>query len=102
VVLAPGSASALPVIGQQPAPAPTAGFASYIHNISPRARQIFLDGQAKGNRASVFSKAGDSITATWAFLNKIGDGIYSLNEYGYLQPAIGYFSSTTARTELVQ
>src|SRR5574341_493099 len=106
VVLASGPASALPVVGQQPsptpaptpAPSPSAGYASYIHNITPRARQIFLNGQTQGNRASVFSKAGDSITATWAFLNKIGDGIYSLNDYAYLQPVIGYFSSTTART----
>lgn len=102
VVLASGKASDLPVIGQQPAapapqPAPS-GYAAYIHNITPTARQIFLSGQQQGNRANVFSKAGDSITASWAFLNKIGDGIYDLHDYAYLQPAIAYFSSATART----
>lgn len=73
-------------------------FTPYIHNISFHSREIFLDGQSKGNRANVFSKVGDSLTDIWAFLNLIGDGIYSLGDYAYLQPAINYYSQSTART----
>jgi hypothetical protein len=96
VALSSGTPSGLPIVGSQPPPA--TGFAAYIHNVGPHARQIFLDGQSRGNRANVFSKAGDSITASWAFLNKIGDGDYALHDYAYLQPVISYFSTTTART----
>jgi hypothetical protein len=83
-----------------PAPAPPAqsAYSAYIHNITARAREIFLDGQAKGNRANVFSKVGDSITDTPAFLVPIGNGSYRLHNYTYLQPVISYFSVATART----
>jgi uncharacterized protein YraI len=112
VVLTSGTVHGLPIVGAgtppsqptppvtppaTPVPPPTA-FTPYIHNITSTSRNIFLDGQAKGNRAAVFSKIGDSITASWAFLGKIGDGVYNLNEYGYLQPTISYFVATHART----
>jgi len=73
-------------------------YTPYIHNISFHSRQIFLDGQTKGNRANVFSKVGDSITDVWAFLKLIGDGVYILGEYDYLRPVINYFSGSYART----
>jgi hypothetical protein len=102
VVLASGQPSDLPIVppsGTPTTPAtPGTTFSPYIHNITPHSRQIYLDGQAMGNRANVFSKVGDSITASWAFLNKIGDGDYALNDYGYLQPVVTYFSSAAART----
>jgi hypothetical protein len=69
----------------------------YILGISNHAHDIYLDGQAKGNRADVFSKVGDSITATDNFLIPIGSGTYDLADYGYLKPVIDYFSSTPAR-----
>ncbi len=72
-------------------------YSPFIHNISYHSRQIFLDGQAKGNQANVFTKVGDSITDVPAFLNPIGDGNYALNDYAYLQPAIGYFSEAAVR-----
>ena len=50
-----------------------------------------------GNRADVFSKAGDSITAAPHFLNPIGDGLYNLGDYQYLQAVIDHFSATEAR-----
>ncbi len=107
VALTAGTVRDLPVVGQTPAPPPTpapgaapaaSGYSAYLHNITPRARQIFLDGRARGSRPDVFSKVGDSITASWAFLNKIGDGVYDLHEYAYLAPVIAYYSGTTART----
>ena len=111
VVVIGSTVYALPVVGAGSSPAPTqppaptpvpqpanTGWYSYVHNITPRAHDIFVAGQARGNRADVFSKVGDSITASWAFLGKIGEGIYSLNEYSYLQPVINYYSVTTART----
>ncbi len=102
VVLASGSLSDLPIVGSPPetpaAPSSPTSYESLIHNVTPHAREIYLDGQEKGNRANVFSKIGDSITVSWAFLNKIGDGIYDLNDYGYLQPAITTFSYANART----
>jgi uncharacterized protein YraI len=105
VVLASSTPSDLPIVSPSGTPTtptipttPATTFSPYIHNITPHARQIYLDGQAKGNHADVFSKVGDSITVSWAFLNKIGDGIYALNDYGYLQPAVTYFSGAAART----
>jgi len=61
------------------------------------AREIFLVGQQRGNRANVFSKIGDSITVDVYFLNPIGWGTYNLREYGYLLPTVQYFSTTIAR-----
>lgn len=100
VTLSGGTVWDLPVVPATPPPPPPPGpgFGAYVYNITYRSQQIFQDGRAKGNRADVFSKAGDSITASWAFLNKIGDGIYNLQDYGYLQPVVTIFSGTTART----
>jgi hypothetical protein len=50
-----------------------------------------------GNRADVFSKVGDSITASPSFLGPIGEGRYQLGDYGYLQAAIDHFSVSNAR-----
>jgi hypothetical protein len=64
-----------------------------ISGITDNARRIFLNGQALGNRANVFSKVGDSITAAGYFLFPIGWGQYNLREYGYLLPAVEHFSA---------
>jgi LysM repeat protein len=82
------SGSAAPSPRSVPAPVVAAG----------GARQIFLRGQSLGNRADVFSKVGDSITASPAFLYPVGVGGLHLNEYAYLQPVVAYFSQTMART----
>jgi uncharacterized protein YraI len=68
-----------------------------ISGVTSNAAQIFLTGQSYGNRAGVFSKVGDSITATGHFMYSFGWGRYNLHEYSYLQPVIGFFSATTAR-----
>jgi hypothetical protein len=48
----------------------------FISGITEHLRQIFLLGPSLGNRANVFSKIGDSITANAAFLAPIGWGRY--------------------------
>jgi hypothetical protein len=106
VVLASGQPSDLPIVSPPGTPAapddaPPAdepmAFTPYVHNVTNHSREIFLDGQAKGNRANVFSKVGDSLTSNWAFLEKIGDGIVELHDYGHLQPVITYFYAENAR-----
>jgi len=69
----------------------------YILGVSPHAHEIFLAGQQQGNRPDVFSKVGDSITATDNFLIPVGNGQYDLSDYGYLKPVIDYFTATEAR-----
>lgn len=87
---------------QQPAqPVPDDGSPSpgnVISGISYHARQIFLDGKAKGNRADVFAKVGDSITYAAPYLYPFASG-YSLGGYSYLSPAVGFFSGPNARGE---
>jgi len=70
-----------------------------VSGISSHARQIFLDGLAKGNKGHAFTKVGDSITASPNFLVPIGYGQYSLGSYGYLSTAINFFSGPNGRGE---
>jgi hypothetical protein len=69
-----------------------------VPTVGGRAHRIFLAGQRLGNRADVFSKVGDSITATSLFLTPIGVGGLQLGGYTYLQPVVDYFSQSIART----
>ena len=87
-------------------PAPTAattplppGDYRYISGISGRAREIFLYGQALGNRRNVFSKIGDSISVSPVYLAPIGLGRYNLHAYSELQPVIDYFAAASARQD---
>ncbi len=64
-----------------------------------RIRKIFQAGQELGNRADVFSKVGDSITAAPHFMSPIGAGLYNLGDYQYLQGVINHFLPTAARDE---
>ncbi len=50
-----------------------------------------------GNRANIFSKIGDSITANPWTLYPIGWGTYDLGEYSHLQPVLNYFIAENAR-----
>jgi uncharacterized protein YraI len=68
-----------------------------VSGVSSHARQIFLDGRARGNLPHVFTRVGDSITASPYFLNPIGTGNYSLGQYDYLAGAISFFSGPNAR-----
>ena len=68
-----------------------------VSGVSSNARQIFLDGRAQGNLPHVFTRVGDSITASPNFLTPIGQGNYNLGEYGYLAGAIRFFSGPNGR-----
>ncbi len=84
-------------------PVPAGGGAAeggLIWGISSNARAIYLRGLQMGNRGDVFSKVGDSITATWVYLYHIGYGNYELHDYQYLQEVIDFFSVTPARGAL--
>ena len=71
--------------------------AGVVSRITATSRAIFQRGQTMGNRADVFAKVGDSITASPLFLTPIGYGAYSLGAYGNLQDVIHFFSQTGAR-----
>jgi len=62
-----------------------------IPEISENARMIYLDGLAKGNNPHTFIKVGDCMTHNPYFLIPIGQGLYALGEYEYLEPMIEYF-----------
>ena len=73
------------------------GFRSLISGISERARSIYENGQEMGNRPGVFAKVGDSITVSRHMLYPIGEGVYNLDTFDYLQETIDFFSSETVR-----
>jgi len=81
-----------PETGLPPADAPL----NVVPEVTDTSRQIFLRGLELGNRSDVFSKVGDSITASDWFLDPIGNGGLVLGEYAYLQPVVDYFSQTPA------
>ena len=86
-----------------PPPAPTQNLAAplpypAVSGVTLNARNIWLSGQAKGNRRDVFAKIGDSLTDEPWFLNSIGDGKAVWGSYGNLQPVASFFMTETART----
>lgn len=68
-----------------------------VSGVSSHARQIFLDGLAKGNSPYSFVRVGDSISAAPMYLTPIGEGSYQLGSYGYLGNAVSFFSGPTGR-----
>jgi len=71
---------------------------SVISGITAHAREIYLKGKQLGNRANVFSRVGDSISASPYFLTPIGQGQYDLGPYrDELGPVVQYFSQANAR-----
>ena len=97
----------LPILGVavEASPTPTSsrgglggvGLPAWLSGVTAHAREIFLKGQSLGNRANVFSRVGDSISASAYFLTPIGRGQYDLGEYAYLSGVIEYFSQANAR-----
>jgi Bacterial SH3 domain/GDSL-like Lipase/Acylhydrolase family len=65
--------------------------------VADHVRQIYAAGQRLGNHAHVFAKVGDSITVSMLMLNPIGDGIYALGDYGYLQGVINFYRAAETR-----
>ncbi|OGO08485.1 MAG: hypothetical protein A2Z66_12475 [Chloroflexi bacterium RBG_13_66_10] len=92
-----GSPGGTPAAGSGPTPSPGTGL-EIVSGITEHAREIFRNGLALGNRPNVFSKVGDSITVSSAFLTAVGQSRYSLDRYAYLQEVIDYYSEETART----
>jgi hypothetical protein len=72
--------------------------AALVSGVTRHVRLIYERGQQMGSRAHVFSKVGDSITVATHTLNPIGEGLYDLGAYTYLQPVIDAYSATLART----
>jgi hypothetical protein len=62
------------------------------------ASQLVALGRRAGNRVNVFSKVGDSITASPYFLVPVGAGGLRIGAYGNLLGVVGFFSQTMART----
>lgn len=59
---------------------------------------IFEVGQELGNRATIFSKVGDSLTVSRRFLHPFGIGDYHTSTYDYLDNVITAYSETNARS----
>jgi uncharacterized protein YraI len=59
---------------------------------------IYARGQSLGNNPFLFTKVGDSLTATAGFLYQINWGNYNLGDYGYLQSVIDHFGSSFGHT----
>lgn len=56
-----------------------------------RIRAIRAAGAARGNRANVFAKIGDSITESGSFLFDIGEGWGEFGGYTGLEPTVAFF-----------
>ncbi len=100
-----GGIEALPVpdavAGLTPPAVPiTVDGATVISGLTPQAHRIFLDGLARGNRADVFAKAGDSITSAVYFLEPVGVGRTTLGAYEGLAGVIDHFRAAEARDGL--
>jgi len=72
--------NAVPIVGQS----------------TPRAREIFLDGQSKGNNSHVMMKVGDCSSQHWYFLSQFGWGQYNLGAYTNLQGVVNQFGESLA------
>lgn len=70
---------------------------SFTPQVVRRIRDLFELGGTLGNRPDVFSKIGDSITVAPHMLNPIGDGLYNLGDFQYLQGVIDHFATSEAR-----
>ncbi len=58
---------------------------------------VYQRGLAQGNRPEVFSKIGDSITDTPAFLQSLGAGPVEYGDYADLAPLVEYYRATIVR-----
>ncbi|HMM30023.1 MAG TPA: SH3 domain-containing protein [Aggregatilineaceae bacterium] len=88
---------ALAVTGSAVDEVPSPDNPGAVAGVTSTARQIFLDGRAKGNIPFAFTKVGDSITAAPQFLTPFGSGTYRLGEYETLRGAISFFSGPNGR-----
>ncbi|HLY27000.1 MAG TPA: SH3 domain-containing protein [Aggregatilineales bacterium] len=101
-----GDVNTLPITGQRAANAPTGTrgptdlptgaplFGDIVTGVTSTSRQIFLRGQAKGNLPGVFTRIGDSLTATSEFLTPMVVGKHDLAGYGALDIDLSFFSQS--------
>jgi hypothetical protein len=69
-----------------------------VSNITATSRNIFLKGQQLGNQISVFTRVGDSISASPLFLVPFGTGQYDLADYtNQLSGAVSFFAGSFTR-----
>lgn len=69
-----------------------------LHNMAGGgAYGAWARGRARGNRADVWTRVGDSITASQPFMFGFGQGNYDLGSYGYLQDTVNFFNQTPPR-----
>lgn len=70
--------------------------------ISERVREIYQRGLVMGNNPNAFSKVGDCHSTNPYFLADydLGQNVYDLGDYAYLQPTIDYFEGSFSRTSL--
>ncbi|MCC7208689.1 MAG: hypothetical protein IT323_15385, partial [Anaerolineae bacterium] len=74
------------------------GALQVMSDVSGTAREIFQRGKALGNRANVFSRVGDSITASPYFLTPIGQAQFDLGAFRIeLEPVVGHYLGENAR-----
>jgi hypothetical protein len=66
-------------------------------DVADQVRLIYARGQQLGNRPDVFTKVGDSISVSINYLHQIGNGVYNLGDFQYLQTVVNYFSATQPR-----
>ncbi len=64
-------------------------------SMKARLRTVYTTGLTLGNRAAVFSKVGDGLTATQSFLSDIGCSAENLGTHTELAPTISYFRGLT-------
>jgi uncharacterized protein YraI len=75
-----------------------------VPSISGTVHVIYQHGLELGNNPQNFTKIGDSNSVSQAYLGLIGQGLYNLGSYGYLQATIDYYkggseNSFTAATQ---
>jgi formylglycine-generating enzyme required for sulfatase activity len=70
--------------------------------ISERVHTIYQRGLGMGNNPNAFSKIGDCHSTNPYFLADydLGQNVYDLGEYAYLQPTIDYFAGSFSRSSL--
>ncbi len=71
-----------------------------IPQVGERARQIYQNGLALGNRPGAFSKVGDCESSTEWYLSDFDRGSYNLGPYTDLAPVVEQFSGSFERRSL--
>ena len=83
----------------QPPVVSSSGPGTYVFQTGIRGTgSIYGYGQSLGNNPYLFTKVGDSLTATAGFMYQIGWKNYNLGDYGYLQAVIDHFGSSYGHT----